>query len=83
MGWMWTKEHRARQAAFKRRRYPTDLTDEEWQIVQPLLPSASARGRRPGVDLREVLNAIRTPRSTRCGAALASRITASGRGAAC
>jgi len=24
---MWTKEHRARQAAFERRRYPTDLTD--------------------------------------------------------
>jgi hypothetical protein len=59
MGWMWTKEHRARQAGFERRRYPTDLTDEEWQIVRPLLPPSSARGRRPSVDLREVLNAIR------------------------
>ncbi len=30
---MWTKEHRARQLAFeKRRRYPTDLTDAEWDV---------------------------------------------------
>ncbi|MCI0755653.1 IS5 family transposase [Teichococcus vastitatis] len=64
---MWTKEHRARQAVFERRRYPTDLTDEEWKIVQPLLPSASARGRRPGADLREVLNAIRYLARAGCG----------------
>jgi putative transposase len=35
MGWMWTKEHGARQAGFERRRYPTDLTDQEWQIIRP------------------------------------------------
>ncbi len=29
MGGMWTKEHRARQAAFEQQRYPTDLTNEE------------------------------------------------------
>jgi transposase len=61
------REHRARQAAFERRRYPTDLTDQEWQIVRPLLPPASARGRRPGVDLREVLNAIRYLARAGCG----------------
>jgi transposase len=55
---MWTKEHRARHASFERRRYPTDLTDQEWQVIWPL-PPASTRGRRPGVDLRAVLNAIR------------------------
>jgi transposase len=55
---MWTKEHRARQASFERRRYPTDLTDQEWQVIWPL-PPASTGGRRPGVDLRAVLNAIR------------------------
>jgi len=34
---MWTKEHRERQKAFERRRYPTDLTDEEWErILQQL-----------------------------------------------
>ncbi|WP_424137039.1 IS5 family transposase [Roseomonas chloroacetimidivorans] len=57
---MWTKEHRARQLAFEqRRRYPTDLTDAEWERIKPLLPKPARRGRRPKVDLREILNAIR------------------------
>src|SRR3712207_4158237 len=68
MGGMWTKEHRARQAAFERgRRYPTDLTDEEWERTSPLLPKPSKRGRPPGVDLREVMNAIRYLARTGCG----------------
>jgi transposase len=65
---MWTKEHRARQAAFERqRRYPTDLTDEEWERIRPLLPKPARRGRKPGVDLREILNAIRYLARTGCG----------------
>ena len=68
MGGMWTKEHRARQVAFeRRRRYPTDLTDEEWERIRPLLPKPARRGRKPGVDLREVLNAIRYLARTGCG----------------
>lgn len=59
MGGMWTKEHRERQLAFERRRYPTDLTDEEWERIRPLLPGPAKRGRPVEVDLREVLNAIR------------------------
>ena len=43
----------------KTRRYPTDLTDEEWGRIAPLLPTPAKRGRKPGVDLRAVLNAIR------------------------
>ena len=43
----------------KTKRYPTDLTDEEWQRIAPLLPVPARRGRKPGVELREVLNAIR------------------------
>jgi transposase len=38
------------------KRYPTDLTDAEWEIVGPFLPE---RGRKPRTDLREVLNALR------------------------
>lgn len=38
---------------------PTDLTDEEWQHIWPLLPSAPRRGRKPKTDPREVLNVIR------------------------
>jgi hypothetical protein len=43
----------------KTKRYPSDLTDEEWARIEPLLPKPSKRGRKPAVDLREVLNAIR------------------------
>jgi putative transposase len=67
MGGMWTKEHRARQAAFERRRYPTDLTDEEWEAIRPLLPKPARRGRPPTTDLREVLNAIRYLSRAGCG----------------
>ena len=43
----------------KTKRYPTDLTDEEWERIAPLLPEPAKRGRKPEVDMREVLNAIR------------------------
>jgi putative transposase len=67
MGGIWTKEHRERQAAFARRRYPTDLTDEEWERIRPLLPKPAGRGRKPSVDLREILNAIRYLARAGCG----------------
>jgi transposase len=38
--------------------YPTDLTDAEWELVEPLLPPAKPGGRHRTVNLREVLNAI-------------------------
>ena len=58
---MWTKEQRAQQLALKqRRRYPTDLTDAEWEQIKPFLPNSARRGRRPKVDLHEILSAIRT-----------------------
>lgn len=60
MGGIWTKQQRERQASFERLgRYPTDLTDEEWERIRPLLPRPAKSGRKPRVDLREVLNAIR------------------------
>ena len=51
----------------KTKRYPTDLTDEEWSKIEPMLPGAARTGRRRGVDLREVLNAIRYLARTGCG----------------
>ena len=45
--------------AKKTKRYPTDLTDEEWERIGPFLPKPAKRGRKPTTDLREVLNAIR------------------------
>src|SRR5919107_6075916 len=67
MSRMWTKEHRERQKAFERRRSPTDLTDEEWERIRPILPQPARRGRRPKVNLREILNAIRYLARTGCG----------------
>jgi transposase len=45
--------------ARKTKRYPSDLTDEEWERIAPLLPRPAKKGRKPEVDLREVSNAIR------------------------
>jgi putative transposase len=38
--------------------YNTDLTDQQWCIISPLLPSNKGRGRPTELDLRLVLNAI-------------------------
>lgn len=51
----------------KTKRYPTDLTDEEWAKIEPFLPKPAKTGRRREVDLREVLNAIRYLARTGCG----------------
>ncbi len=58
---MWTQASRGRMAeiARKTKRYPTDLTDEEWERIRALLPKAPRRGRKPKTDMREVMNAIR------------------------
>jgi len=61
--WMWTKASRGRMAELEKRtkRYPTDLNDEGWEIIDPFLPPPPQRGRRPPTDLREALNAPRYP----------------------
>src|SRR5438045_2242302 len=38
--------------------YPSDITDEQWSVLVPLLPSAPANCRPRQTDLREVVNAI-------------------------
>lgn len=40
------------------RPYSTDLTDQQWAIIEPLLPPPRPRGHRPSVDPRRVLDAI-------------------------
>jgi len=42
----------------QRARYQTDLTDAEWQIIEPLVPAAKPGGRPRKYPVREVLNAI-------------------------
>jgi len=38
--------------------YPSDLTDQEWAILEPLIPPEKPGGRPRAVDMRAVLNAI-------------------------
>jgi len=41
-----------------KRNYPSDLTDEQWKLVEPLLAPAKPGGRPQTTDLREVVNGI-------------------------
>ena len=41
-----------------RKPYPSDLTDEQWMLIEPLIPAADPGGRPRSVDMREVINAI-------------------------
>lgn len=42
-----------------REAYPTDLTDDEWRALEPLIPPAKPGGRPRSVEIREVVNAVR------------------------
>jgi transposase len=62
---MWTVEQRqAHDRAGLR--YPSDLTDAEWALVEPFVPPARRGGRRRTVDVREVLNGIFHVLATGC-----------------
>ena len=38
--------------------YPSDLTDAQWQILEPLVPAARRGGRRARYERREIINAV-------------------------
>jgi len=42
-----------------RQRYPSDLSDKEWAILEPLVPAAKSGGRPAKHSRREIVNAIR------------------------
>jgi putative transposase len=42
----------------ERKPYDTDLTDDEWRIIEPLVPPCKGGGRPRTTDVREVVNAI-------------------------
>jgi transposase len=62
---MWTNENRARYDRSKLR-YPSDLTDEEWALIGPLIPPAKRGGNKRTVDVREVVNGLMYVLSTGC-----------------
>ena len=41
-----------------RRSYPSDLNEQEWVMLEPLIPPAKPGGRPRSTDMREVINAI-------------------------
>jgi putative transposase len=49
-----------------RKPYPTDLSDEQWAIIESLIPPAKHGGRPRTVDMREVINTILFVNRTGC-----------------
>jgi transposase len=62
---MWTNENRARYDRSKLR-YPSDVTDEEWALVAPLIPPPKPGGNKRTRDMREVVNGLMDVLSTGC-----------------
>ena len=62
---MWTAENRLRYDR-SQLRYPSDLTDGEWQVIEPLIPPAKRGGNKRRVKVREVLNGVMFILSTGC-----------------
>src|SRR5258708_22660048 len=52
---MWTSKNRARYDRSKLR-YPSDLTDDEWGLVESLIPPGKTGGGQRTVIMREVVN---------------------------
>ena len=38
--------------------YPSDMTDQEWEIIAPLIPAAKRGGRHRSVNIRKIVDAI-------------------------
>ena len=62
---MWTTENRGRYDRSKLR-YPSDLTDEEWKHVEPLIPPGKRGGGKRTVVMRNVVNGLMYILSTGC-----------------
>ena len=62
---MWTNQNRS---LYDRStlRYPSDLTDEEWALIEPLIPPAMRGGGKRTVNMREVVNGLMYVLSTGC-----------------
>ena len=41
-----------------RKSYPSDLTDAQWQLIEPLLPNEAAIGHPRNVQLRDIVDGI-------------------------
>ena len=62
---MWTNDNRTLYDRSKLR-YPSDLTDEEWSFVEPVIPPAKRGGGKRTVDMRGVVDGLMYVLSTGC-----------------
>ena len=62
---MWTNENRGRYDR-SGLRYPSDLTDDEWNLVECLIPPGKRGGDKRTVIVREVVNGLMYILSTGC-----------------
>ena len=62
---MWTTENRASYDR-SRLRYPSDLTDDEWSWIRPLIPPARPGGNKRTVVERDLVNGLMYILSTGC-----------------
>ena len=62
---MWTNENRGRYDRSKLR-YPSDLTDEEWALIGPLIPPGKRGGNKRTVIERNVADGVMYILSTGC-----------------
>ena len=62
---MWTSKNRIRYDRSKLR-YPSDLTDEEWKLIEALIPPGKPGGDKRTVIMREVVNGLMYVLSTGC-----------------
>ena len=62
---MWTNENRGRYDRSKLR-YPSDLTDEEWALIGPLIPPAKKGGNKRTINERDVVDGVMYILSTGC-----------------
>ena len=62
---MWTEENRPK---YNRDylRYPRDLSDEEWEVIAPLIPPGKSGGGKRRVVLRDIMNGVMYVLSTGC-----------------
>ena len=50
----------------ERNPYPSDMTDEQWRLIEPSIPSPKPGGRPRSVDLREVIDGVLYLNRTGC-----------------
>ena len=62
---MWTAENRPRYNRDKLR-YPSDLSDDEWALVEPLIAPGKRGGGKRTVVMRNVVDGVMYILSTGC-----------------